>query len=71
MENFQSEGPSDLQKQQDQIPSRVQQKLGENWLDKHRIIFPAKLLVTHDDRTHTFDTPTAVNQFIAGLREEA
>lgn len=49
----------------------VRQKLRENGVDKHRMLFPAKLLVTHGGRTHTFNTPAAVYQFIAGLREDS
>lgn len=49
----------------------VRQKLREKGVDKHRMLFPAKLLVTHEGRTHTFNTPTAVYKFINGLGGDA
>lgn len=49
----------------------VRQKLREKGVDKQRMLFPAKLLVTHEGRTHTFNTPTAVYKFINGLGGDA
>ncbi|KAJ8012456.1 hypothetical protein DPEC_G00042970 [Dallia pectoralis] len=49
----------------------VRQKLRERGVDKHRMLYPAKLLVTHGGRAHTSNTPAAVYQFIAGLGEDA
>lgn len=45
----------------------VRKKLREKGIHKHRIIFPARLLVTHDERSHTFQTPAEVDKFVQSL----
>lgn len=46
----------------------VQKKLRDKGINKHRIIFPARLLVTHDDRSHLFQTPAEADNFLQSLR---
>ena len=48
----------------------VRQKLREKGITKHRILFPAKLLVTHRETTMTFDSPAAVNSYIADMKDK-
>lgn len=45
----------------------VRKKLRDKGIHKHRIIFPARLLVTHDERSHTFQTPAEVDMFVQSL----
>ncbi|KAL1278263.1 hypothetical protein QQF64_024936 [Cirrhinus molitorella] len=45
----------------------VRKRLRELGLDKHRVIYPARLLLTNDDRTVVFNTPTDVNKYIKEL----
>ena len=45
----------------------VRKKLRDKGINKHRIIFPARLLVTHNDRSHLFQTPAEVNNFLQSL----
>lgn len=42
----------------------VRQWLREIGISKHRIIYPAHLLVTHQEKSRVFDTPTAVENYI-------
>lgn len=48
----------------------VRQKLRERGIGKHRIIYPARLLLTHQEKSRVFDTPEAVESFIEGLETE-
>lgn len=48
----------------------VRQKLRERGISKHRIIYPARLLVTHQEKSRVFDTPVAVESFIEELDKE-
>lgn len=45
----------------------VRQKLRQRGIDKHRVVFPARLLLTYDGKTELYDTPTEVEQFMEGL----
>lgn len=45
----------------------VRKKLRDRGIHKHRIIFPARLLVTHKERSHAFQTPAEVDRFIQSL----
>ncbi|KAJ8009334.1 hypothetical protein DPEC_G00087810 [Dallia pectoralis] len=45
----------------------VQKKLRDKGIHKHRIIFPARLLLTHGDRSYTFQTPPEVVHFVRSL----
>lgn len=47
----------------------VRKKLRDKGISKHRIIFPARLLVTHDGRSHLFQIPAEVNNFLQSLRD--
>lgn len=46
----------------------VRRKLRDKGINKHRIIFPARLLVTHDDRPHLFQTPAEADNFLQSLK---
>lgn len=46
----------------------VQKKLRDKGINKHRIIFPARLLVTDDDRSHLLQTPAEADNFLQSLR---
>lgn len=37
---------------------------------QHRVIHPARLLVTHKDRTYTFQTPAEAREFIKTIQED-
>ncbi len=45
----------------------VRKKLRDKGIDKHRIIFAARLLVTHNDRSHLFQTPAEADNFLQSL----
>ncbi|KAJ8341579.1 hypothetical protein SKAU_G00338700 [Synaphobranchus kaupii] len=45
----------------------VRKKLRNKGIHKHRIIFPARVLVTHNERSHTFQTPAEVDKFVQSL----
>lgn len=45
----------------------VRKKLRDKGIHKHRIIFPARLLLTHGERSYTFQTPAEVDQFVQSL----
>lgn len=45
----------------------VRQKLRQRGIDKHRVIFPARLLLTYDGKTKLYDTPAEVERFMEGL----
>ncbi|KAJ8014148.1 hypothetical protein DPEC_G00037240 [Dallia pectoralis] len=45
----------------------VRKKLRDKGIHKHRIIFPARLLLTHGDRSYTFQTPAEVVHFVRSL----
>lgn len=38
---------------------------------RHGVIHPARLLVTHNERTLTFKTPTEVQEFIKKIQKDA
>lgn len=48
----------------------VRQKLRERGIGKHRVICPARLLLTHQENSRVFDTPAAVESFIEELDTE-
>ncbi|KAL1276429.1 hypothetical protein QQF64_036052 [Cirrhinus molitorella] len=48
----------------------VRQKLRERGIGKHRVIYPARLLLTHQEKSRVFDTPAAVENFIEELDTE-
>ncbi|KAL1268900.1 hypothetical protein QQF64_034263 [Cirrhinus molitorella] len=48
----------------------VRQKLRERGIGKHRIIYPARLLLTHQEKSRVFDTSAAVESFIEELDTE-
>ncbi len=48
----------------------VRQKLRERGIGKHRIIYPARLLLTHQEKSRAFDTQAAVKSFIEELDTE-
>ena len=45
----------------------ARQKLRDRGINKHRIVFPSRLLLTYKEKSRLFDTPTEVEQFIEGL----
>lgn len=45
----------------------VRQKLRERGINKHRIVFPARLLLTYKEKSRLYDTPAEVEHFIEGL----
>lgn len=45
----------------------VRKKLRDKGINKHRIIFPARLLVTHNDRSHLFQSAAEVDNFLQSL----
>lgn len=45
----------------------VRKRLRDKGIQKHRIIFPARLLLTHGERSYTFQTPAEVDNFIQSL----
>lgn len=47
----------------------VRKKLRDKGINKHRIIFPVRLLVTHDDRSHLFQNPAEADNFLQSLRD--
>lgn len=61
---------ADVYKQQRQYDA-VRKKLRDRGLFKHRIIFPARLLLTNGERTTVFDTPAQVDKYIGELGEPA
>lgn len=58
--------PAEVYKQQ-RMYDGVRKRLREHGLDKHRIIYPARLLMTVGDRTVVFNTPADVNKYIEKL----
>ena len=48
----------------------IRQKLREKGIDKHRIIFPSRLLLTHREQSILFNTPAEVEHFVEGLDNE-
>lgn len=48
----------------------VRQKLRERGIGKHRILYPARLLLTHQEKSRVFDTPEAVERFIEEVEAE-
>lgn len=48
----------------------VRKRLRKRGINKHRVIYPARLLVTHQEKSRVFDTPTAVENFIEELDKE-
>lgn len=58
--------PTEVYKQQRSYDG-VRKRLRELGLDKHRVIYPARLLLTNDDRTVVFNTPADVNKYIKKL----
>uniref|UniRef100_A0A8C9XRJ6 L1 transposable element RRM domain-containing protein n=1 Tax=Sander lucioperca TaxID=283035 RepID=A0A8C9XRJ6_SANLU len=45
----------------------VRKRLRELGLDKHQVIYPARLLLTNDERTVVFNTPADVSKYIKKL----
>lgn len=45
----------------------VRKRLRDRGIHKHRIIYPDRLLVTHDERSRTFRTPAEVETFFDSL----
>lgn len=45
----------------------VRRKLRDKGIHKHRILFPARLLLTHGERTYTFQTPAEADKFVQSL----
>lgn len=43
---------------------RARQVLRNKGITRHRILFPARLLITHRERSHIFDTPAESMSFI-------
>ncbi|CAI5689214.1 unnamed protein product [Oreochromis niloticus] len=60
--------PAETYRQQRQYDG-VRKKLREIGLWKHRIIYPARLLLTNEERTHVFDTPADVDAYIKNLNQ--
>lgn len=60
-----STGVHKMQRSYDEL----RKKLRDKAINKHRIIFPARLLVTHDDRSHLFQTPAEADNFLQSLRD--
>lgn len=48
----------------------VRQKLRQRGINKHRIVFPSRLLLTFKDKSRLFDTPAEVEHFIEGLSND-
>ncbi|KAK7933492.1 hypothetical protein WMY93_004388 [Mugilogobius chulae] len=60
--------PAETYRQQRQYDG-VRKKLREYGLFKHRIIYPARLLLTNEERTYVFDTPADVDAYIKSLKQ--
>uniref|UniRef100_A0AAX7T8R9 L1 transposable element RRM domain-containing protein n=1 Tax=Astatotilapia calliptera TaxID=8154 RepID=A0AAX7T8R9_ASTCA len=60
--------PAETYRQQRQYDG-VRKKLREIGLWKHRIIYPARLLLTNEERTQVFDTPADVDVYIKSLKQ--
>ena len=63
---FRPDLPASLHKKQMEY-NDVRQQLRDKGIQKHRVIFPSRLLVTHGEESHTFDNPEAVKRFIQDL----
>lgn len=59
--------PTEVYKKQRQYDG-VRKKLRECGLSKHRIVYPAKLLLTTDDHTSVFDSPSDVDAYIKKMK---
>ncbi|KAG1928996.1 hypothetical protein F2P79_023218 [Pimephales promelas] len=65
--NFRDRGRNrpieELHRQQRRYDS-VRQKLRDKGINRHRVIFPARLLLTHGDRTMIMNSPEEVEKFM-------
>ncbi|KAK7933063.1 hypothetical protein WMY93_003959 [Mugilogobius chulae] len=59
--------PTEVYKQQRRYDG-VRRRLREHGLDKHRILYPARLLLTNEERTVIFNTPADVDKYIQKLQ---